>query len=78
MSPRLTKSTVIAMIAAAVAAVIAYAFFSPQTEDQALQNDHGSLGPASHQPPLPPLNTVPQAPAQPGASPQPPASVPRQ
>jgi len=78
MSPRLTKPIVVAVIAFGVAVAIAYVFLSRQTPDQTLQNDKGSLGPASHQLPPPPINSIPQAPGQPGASPQPPAPAPRQ
>jgi hypothetical protein len=77
MSSRLTKPIAAAVIAVALAAATAYIFFSWQTPDQTLQSDQGSLGPASHQPPPPPTNSIPQAPGQPGASPQPPAPAPR-
>jgi hypothetical protein len=85
MSPRLTKTIIGAAIAVALAAAVSYGLISQQTADQiqtqanqTLQNDQGSLGPASHQPPSPPPNSIPQAPAQPGAAPQPPAPAPRQ
>jgi len=85
MSPKLTKTIIGAVIAIALAVAVSYGLISQQTADQiqtkanqTLQNDQGSLGPTQNQPPPPPSNSVPQAPAQPGASPQPPAPTPRQ
>ncbi|MCJ2053881.1 hypothetical protein [Methylobacterium sp. J-070] len=85
MSPKLTKTIIGAVVAIALAAAVSYGLISQQTADQiqtqanqTLQNDQGSLGPGSNQPPPAPSNTIPQAPGQPGASPQPPAPVPRQ
>ena len=85
MSPKLTKMIIGAVVAIALAAAVSYGLISQQTADQiqnqanhTLQNDQGSLGPTSNQPPAAPTNTIPQAPAQPGSSPQPPAPVPHQ
>jgi hypothetical protein len=85
MSPKLTKTIIGAVIAVALAAAVSYGLISQQTADkiqtqanQTLQNDQGSLGPGSGQPPAAPTNSIPQAPAQPGSSPQPPAPAPKQ
>ncbi|WP_457105892.1 hypothetical protein [Methylobacterium sp. P5_C11] len=85
MPPMLTKTIIGAVIAIALAAAVSYGLVSQQTADQiqtkanqTLQNDQGSLGPTSQQPPPPPSNSIPQAPGQPGASPQPPAPAPKQ
>ena len=85
MSPKLTKTIIGAVIAIALAAAVSYGLISQQTADQiqtkanqTLQNDQGSLGPGQSQPPAPPSNSIPQAPGQPGASPQPPAPAPKQ
>ncbi|WP_346016942.1 hypothetical protein [Methylobacterium sp. GC_Met_2] len=85
MPPKLTKTIIGAVIAIALAGAVSYGLISQQTADQiqtqanqTLQNDQGSLGPTANHPPAAPANTIPQAPAQPGSSPQPPAPVPRQ
>lgn len=85
MSPKLTKTIIGAVVAIALAAAVSYGLISQQTADklqtqanQTLQSDspsNGSVQPS--QPPTPPQNAVPQAPAQPGASPQPPAPAPK-
>jgi hypothetical protein len=84
MPPRLTKTIIGAVIAVALAAAVSYGLMSQQTADQiqtkanqTLQTDQGSSGPASTQPPPPPPNSIPQAPSQPGSSPQPPAPAPK-
>lgn len=85
MSPRLTKTIIGAVVAVALAAAVSYGLISQQTADQiqtqanqTLQNDQPSNSPAQQpQPPTPPQNSVPQAPAQPGSSPQPPAPAPK-
>ncbi|MCJ2103092.1 hypothetical protein [Methylobacterium sp. E-046] len=85
MSPKLTKTIIGAVVAIALAAAVSYGLVSQQTADQiqskanqTLQNDQGSLGPGQSQPPVAPSNSIPQAPGQPGASPQPPAPAPKQ
>ena len=82
MSPKLTKTIIGAIVAVALAAAVSYGLISQQTADQiqtqanqTLQNDQPSNG--SSQPPPPPQNSIPQAPAQPGSSPQPPAPAPK-
>ena len=85
MPPKLTKTIIGALIAIALAAAVSYGLISQNTADQiqtkanqTLQTDQGSPGPTSNQPPAAPTNTIPQAPAQPGSSPQPPAPASRQ
>lgn len=84
MPPKLTKTIIGAVIAVALAAAVSYGLISQQTADkiqaqtnQSLQDDQASPAPG-RQPPPPPENAIPQAPGQPGASPQPPAPAPRQ
>lgn len=84
MPPRLTKTIIGAVIAVALAAAVAYGLISQQTADQiqtkanqTLQTDQAGSAPGQ-QPPPPPQNSIPQAPGQPGSSPQPPAPAPRQ
>jgi hypothetical protein len=83
MPPKLTKAIIGAVIAVALAAAVSYGLISQQTADtiqsranQSLQD--GQAAPAPGQkPPPPPENAIPQAPAQPGSSPQPPAPAPQ-
>ena len=84
MPPKLTKTIIGAVIAVALAAAVSYGFITQQTADkiqtqanQTLQNDQAPAS-TGQQPPPPPQNSIPQAPAQPGASPQNPAPAPRQ
>ncbi|MGT2479866.1 hypothetical protein ACU4GR_15475 [Methylobacterium oryzae CBMB20] len=84
MPPKLTKTIIGAVIAVALAAAVSYGLISQQTADkiqtqanQSLQDDQASPAPG-RPPPPPPENAIPQAPGQPGASPQPPAPAPRQ
>ena len=84
MPPKLTKTIIGAVIAIALAAAVSYGLIGQQTADQiqtqanqTLQNGQGSLGPTTQQPSAPPSSSIPQAPGQPGALPQPPAPTPR-
>ncbi|GJD35383.1 hypothetical protein [Methylobacterium aerolatum] len=83
MPPRLMKTIIGAVIAVALAAAVSYGLISQQTADQIQTQANQSL--ATDQPsagtqrplPTPPENSIPQAPAQPGSSPQPPAPAPK-
>ncbi|MDP4022321.1 hypothetical protein Q8W71_06780 [Methylobacterium sp. NEAU 140] len=83
MQSRLTKTIIGAVIAVALAAAVSYGLISQQTADQiqtqanqTLQTDQTATAPDPRQP-SPPQNTIPQAPAQPGSSPQSPAPASR-
>ncbi|MCJ2070924.1 hypothetical protein MKK75_19375 [Methylobacterium sp. J-030] len=83
MPPKLTKTIIGAVVAIALAAAVSYGLISQQTADQiqtkanqTLQDDRTSPT-SGQQPPPPPQNSIPQAPAQPGSSPQNPAPAPR-
>jgi hypothetical protein len=86
MSPKLTKTIIGAVIAVALAAAVSYGLISQQTADQlqtqanqTLQTGQTASTTNTGQPlPPPPQNSIPQAPAQPGSSPQPPSPAPRQ
>ncbi len=83
MSPKLTKTIIGAVLAVALAAAVSYGLISQQTADQIQTQANQSLGTGqpsagTQQPlPTPPENSIPQAPAQPGSSPQPPAPAPK-
>ncbi|MCJ2058147.1 hypothetical protein MKL09_16475 [Methylobacterium sp. J-048] len=73
MPPKLTKTIIGAVIAVALAAAVSYGVISQQTADeiqtkanQSLQTDQAAPNPA-------PQDPSPQAPGQPGTSPQTPA-----